>query len=127
VSEDAPPSLVDVPVASIRHPEAVGDAQDAPVEAGVVCVNVDLSTYDRSCTTESDCVYIAAGTLCSDQCVATCGNVYVNVDGLDRYRQTVTPLPQQPVCNCPAQSLPSCVQGQCTASSMSPPPPPPLR
>jgi hypothetical protein len=90
---------------------ADGPTADAGATDGGLCVNVDLSTYDRSCDTASDCIYIAAGTICSGACA--CGNAVVNAAGQARYQQTLAPLPRGPVCHCPNEPIPQCVEGEC--------------
>ena len=95
-------------------------------DAGALCANIDLSTYDRSCCSDSDCVIVPSGSglFCSGACACGgCGGTAVNADGQARYEQTVAPvLPSLNYnCNCPACSSessafggPVCVQGVCT-------------
>jgi hypothetical protein len=97
-------------------------------DAATGCVNVDLSTYDRSCSKDSDCMAIASGTLCpGGACYFCCGgNAAINVDGKARYEQTIAPLSgawsvvsglPTAVChcrNCGASSGPFCSHGVCT-------------
>jgi hypothetical protein len=98
-------------------------------DAGTGCVNVDPSTYDRSCSKDSDCMTIASGILCpGDACSFCCGgNAAINVDGKARYEQTIAPLSDAwsdvfglptSVCNCQncAGSGPFCNHGVCTTS-----------
>jgi hypothetical protein len=81
-------------------------------DAATGCVNVDLSTYDRSCNKDSDCVEITSGMMCPGGC--SCGGSAINVDGLCRYDQTVAPLASSGgVCNCPADFGACCRAGRC--------------
>lgn len=81
-------------------------------DAGTGCVNVDLSTYDRSCNKDSDCVEITSGRMCPGGC--SCGGTAINADGLCRYHQTVAPLASSGVvCNCPADFGACCRAGRC--------------
>ncbi|MDP8999124.1 MAG: hypothetical protein M3O46_03330 [Myxococcota bacterium] len=43
---------------------------------GSACVDVDLTTYDQSCQSSTDCTGITAGVLCRGAC--TCGGAAVN-------------------------------------------------
>jgi hypothetical protein len=76
------------------------------------CVYVDLNTYDRSCNTASDCVYISGGDVCDGSC-ADCGSDLINVDGLSRYQSAIAPI-QLGQCYCGAPSPPECIDHQCT-------------
>lgn len=97
--------------AALANALARAAAGGAAAPDGGACVNIDLSTYDRSCTTTEDCIRIQAGTVCSDTCA--CGNASVNADGQARYQQTIAPLGPTPACGCPNEPVPKCVQGQC--------------
>jgi hypothetical protein len=81
-------------------------------------VNVDLSTYDRSCGTDSDCVGVFGGKLCAGQCACFADDA-INVDGLSRYQQA-TAAQYPPIsydCNgCSPTARVLCIQGVCTYS-----------
>ena len=67
------------------------------------CVNVDPSTYDRSCSKDSDCALIDVGQLCSGGCL--CGlSAAINVAGLPKYRTATAGI---------SPGLPTCVAGRC--------------
>ncbi len=90
-------------------------------DAGTGCVNVDPSTYDRSCTKDSDCMFIWSGSLCPGGCQYICGggNTAINVDSRACYEQALAPMAAASldiVCHCPNWSgyTPVCVQGVCT-------------
>jgi hypothetical protein len=78
------------------------------------CVNVDLSTYDRSCRSSSDCSTVTAGVLCPPVCL--CPNAAINKSGATRYWQTLASLPPSsfPFCSCPNEEGAACNQGVCT-------------
>jgi len=87
-------------------------------------VNVDVSTYDRSCSSDLDCISIWGGVTCPGGCLCA-ANAAVNVDELARYERTLAPLP--PIaCNCPVVQAPNavCVNGLCTY--VGPPTTPPF-
>jgi hypothetical protein len=90
-------------------------------DAGVECVFIDLSTYDTSCVTNSDCTIIAAGQVCDGSC--DCGGSPVNVDGEATYEQAVSGIVFAE-CPCAAELPPACVGTTCTACSGSPTDPP---
>ena len=93
-------------------------------EAATGCVNVDVSSYDRSCTKDSDCTIIEPGMWCPGDCACGgCGGSAVNKDSQACYERTIAPLlpSLDDNCNCPACSSessaypgPVCVQGVCT-------------
>jgi hypothetical protein len=131
-SADAPSDRVDGAMTTIWPKEGFFYSPQSAVDSGaalnpggadnttVACVNVNLSDYDQSCTTDSDCTNVAAGTLCSDRC--SCPTSAINVDGLVGYEQAVAVLPPPPpgapfpTCGCPAIRAPSCVRGHCSAA-----------
>jgi hypothetical protein len=92
-------------------------------DAATGCVNVDTSTYDRSCTRDSDCMFIWGGMSCPGGCGYVCGigNAAINVDGQARYEQALAPVKAASVdsiCHCPAnfsgEPGPVCLKGVCT-------------
>jgi len=106
----------------VTSPDGVPHLVPLPSYAGgavppmpCVCVSVDLSAYDRSCQNARECAPIGVGVLCSNQCLAQCGNALVNALELSRYQEAIAPLVDQSsgTCNCPAAGVPACVHGQC--------------
>jgi len=82
-------------------------------DAGTSCVNVDLSTYNRSCNSDKDCVAISSGsgiTCCIGQCLTDA----INVEAGALYWQTVGGLPSCGLSGCPAEHGPVCVLHVCT-------------
>ena len=77
---------------------------------GGVCVNIDLATYDQSCTTEADCVLVAAGLLCSGDC--GCPGSTINSSGIARYAAETSSVS---LLNCPcvASGVVHCLQSVC--------------
>lgn len=79
------------------------------------CVNVDLSTYDRSCRSNSDCIPVVGGMTCPSGCA--CPNAAINASGRAHYEQTMARLrPVNGDCSCANDRTPNpvCVQGACT-------------
>ena len=99
----------------------LGDGSGGGGGGGGSCVNVDITTYDRSCRSASDCVTISAGTICSGECF--CGGATINVDGQSRYDDTVRPVDTD-ACSCPAGPTPECIDNTCTICTGSPNDPP---
>jgi hypothetical protein len=111
---------------SIEAPEVdVSDAASAlgtpqTLDAGAyfdggTCINIDLSTYDRSCNRDSDCVLVSS----SPCTTCMCCNASVSAHEQTRYQQDIARLPVAPWqvarCQCPAEPAhASCVQGQCS-------------
>jgi hypothetical protein len=81
---------------------------------GVGCVNVDLSTYDRSCSSDADCAAIRSGVICPGACV--CANAVISAKDESRYWQTLAGLPPAslPTCGCPNEPRTACIHGVCT-------------
>jgi hypothetical protein len=88
-----------------------GDAGDDGSGGGTACNTVDISSFDRSCQKDSDCITVAAGTFCPGQC--TCGTAAINLGEAQRYSQTLAPLKPLIQCSCPSVGSPTCVAGQC--------------
>jgi hypothetical protein len=77
------------------------------------CVNVDLSTYDQTCTADTDCIGVTAGQICTGGCA--CGGSTINVNGEARYQAAVSSV-QTLACPCAADGIPRCIQNRCTLS-----------
>ncbi len=94
------------------------DASAGDGDAGA-CVTIAASSFDQSCTLDSDCMTIVSGTFCSDQprCVCT-SPVAINVAGQSQYQaqlQAVLALGPQLGCFCPYVAPPRCIGNACTA------------
>jgi hypothetical protein len=90
------------------------DGKDAGSSGdGGTCVDIVPSSYDQSCTTNSDCIIISAGELCSnDGC--RCGGWSINKSDEARYEKAVPPVaPGAMQCECPLIGHPKCVHGTC--------------
>jgi hypothetical protein len=99
-------------------PPACGTAVVDAGSDGQVCVNVDLSTYDTSCQTSSDCADITSGILCTGSCA--CGGSAINSAGLARYQSAVASLGSATACPCPAEGVVACVDSKCTVCGFGP-------
>jgi hypothetical protein len=82
-------------------------------DAGKQCVEIDLSAYDLSCGTASDCIPIQTGEVCSGSC--DCGGTLVNVSGQAKYDEAVSGLVFD-ACPCVAGPAADCIQGRCVAT-----------
>jgi hypothetical protein len=105
-----------------------GAAGDGAASDGATCVNIDVSTYDTSCQTDSDCINVSAGKICSGyNCL--CGGATINADGQARYNAALASVEAGPgpYCGCPYFGRPRCLQAQCVycPSSIGPMPAPP--
>jgi hypothetical protein len=81
-------------------------------DAGPACVNVDLSTYDRSCSRDSECMTISTtGIAC---CIGSCSAAAINADSGARYWQAIAGLPSCGLSGCPNDQGPACIHGMCT-------------
>jgi hypothetical protein len=93
-----------------------GPPDTGPPDTGV-CVYVDLTTYDLSCKSDSDCIQITSGEICSGEC--TCGGSAINADGQAQYDQQLSEITLAP-CGCPAIGVPRCITGTCTLCKFGP-------
>ncbi len=85
---------------------------------GGACVTIDLSAYDRSCVTDSDCTAVAEGMHCNFDCEGVCPNAAINVRGRACYEQALPqpyPLGSTSFCECGGIPAPDarCIDGQC--------------
>ncbi len=95
--------------------DAGDTAEGAAGQTAAECVIIDLSTYDRSCTSDSECLAVTSGLACASGCL--CPNDAINAIGRTRYERTIAPLaPAASGCSCPVDRAlnPVCVQGVCT-------------
>jgi hypothetical protein len=83
----------------------------ASTDASSTCVDIDLSSYDQSCTKTSDCVEITSGDICPDSCL--CGGSTINKDGETKYEAAIAGIKTEP-CHCAAGPVPQCVHGKCS-------------
>jgi len=105
--------------------DASGGSADALVDSAVrgdggFCIDIDPSSFDTSCSVDSDCIGIYAGQLC-DGYSCSCPSATISASGQAAYNQvfsSVTPS-SGGLCSCPALISPRCAQGAsggvCTA------------
>jgi hypothetical protein len=79
-------------------------------EAGPGCVDIDVSTYDISCTKSSDCILIHGGEVCDGDCA--CGASPVSASEQSRYGQAIAGV-ELAFCPCVDHVPPACVEGTC--------------
>ena len=85
------------------------------------CTEIQASSYDQTCTRDSDCVAVSVGNAC-EECVFACGaNVgAINAGAMAQYRVDVAKTPAGvAVCGCPEEAVtaPCCRNGQCHADN----------
>jgi hypothetical protein len=98
----------------------------------VGCLEVDLSKFDRSCNSGSDCIIIA-NVLCP---ACACPGAAINVNGEARYEEAFSHRPpallgpngQVETCGCAADQTPPslCLDGVCTYPQPQSPSTPPF-
>jgi hypothetical protein len=90
----------------------------APADGGA-CV-ISASSYNQSCTVDSDCRLVSAGNYCSATCL--CGGSAINAASVAQFNEDVSKTPLgsgafgQVICGCPDEVPPCCRQGVCQAS-----------
>lgn len=90
------------------------DAAPPPPPDASICVDIDPSTYDQSCTQSSDCISVSAGELCTGFC--PCGGATINASEEMRYSAAIAGI-ESGLCGCPLLGNPTCVNGQCAICS----------
>lgn len=85
---------------------------DTGAEAdGGTCVEIDVTSADTTCASDSDCTSIIAGMVCPKSC--DCPGTAVNNGAAAQFAPLTSPFPFT-TCSCPYEFSPSCVRGQCT-------------
>lgn len=83
-----------------------------------VCMTVDPTSYDQTCTADPDCVAAGGGTFCSGEPWCMCAGDTINVVDQARYKQAIDEVivrlaPGPGGCSCPYFGSPRCVQKHC--------------
>ena len=100
------------PDAGITPPPTDASAADTGA-----CVTVVASSFEDSCNTASDCVYVTMGTLCPGAC--DCGNTFINTSSEVAYEDAVSSIPFGS-CACAPAPAAVCKAGVCAASIIPP-------
>ena len=90
-------------------PDASTAAGDGAGTDGGQCIYIDLSTFDRSCKADSDCIAVTPGLICNH----LCGGDAINIDGQARYWSALAPILDRPGwgSSCPSLGKPRCLPG----------------
>jgi hypothetical protein len=91
------------------------DAGPVPTLDASTCVDIDVTTYDTTCSTDEDCVALPTGQICSGECDCGGGSA-VNVDNTASWQAATSGIVWGE-CECPAGLPPVCAQGQCVSGS----------
>jgi hypothetical protein len=97
-----------------------GADSSPPKDASGVCVDIQLSSFDTSCTTSADCVSVTTGTICTGSCA--CGGSTINVSDQAKYDAELSSV-HPAECPCVSAGAPQCVGSTCTicGGASSPP------
>jgi hypothetical protein len=105
--------------AAASVPDAAEDAD------GGACIPVLASSYDQSCTVDSDCVAVGEVPSCPAAACDGCTTQAVNRGATTEYRAALArafaSAPAGTVCGCPCESGAVCRAGQCQAAFCGPP------
>ena len=87
-------------------------------DAGTQCGEIDGSSFDQSCQSDSDCVAVTAGTFCAGAAQCLCGVDAINAKDQSQYQQQLSAIEAQNPpgpggCNCPFFGKPRCIAGHC--------------
>jgi hypothetical protein len=108
-------------------PDASTDAAGAETSVDAAsCTVVLASSYDQSCTADTDCVSVGQVSVCPATCVDFCPLWTINRNAAAQYRAALTQdVPASPpttpgvppsVCSCPPVLFPCCRGGRCQES-----------
>jgi len=99
--------------------------------ADIMCADgheavVSTADYDTSCTASSDCIAVPEGNLCLD-CLRVCATGFINRSSFSDYEAAIlqavgTTDASHANCNCPALSIPCCLDGKCQNTLQCPEP-----
>jgi hypothetical protein len=105
---------------ALRHTGECTSVSDSGTSAdGGACL-ISASSYDQSCTIDSDCRMVSSGNYCSATCL--CGGSAINAAAVAQFNEDVSKTPLgsgafgNVVCGCPAEIAPCCRQGVCEGS-----------
>lgn len=87
------------------------------VDEDAGCTEVEASSYDQSCKSDSDCVVVNVGNACAE-CIFACAQSVgaINAGAMAQYNADVAKTPAGVAeCNCPSEGIviPCCHGGQC--------------
>ncbi len=71
---------------------------------------INASSYNTSCTKDSDCVAVFSGSFCGHTCA--CENAAINVSAQAQYEADLS-SEGPPECPCPASPAVACDRGAC--------------
>jgi hypothetical protein len=95
--------------------------------SGSAACEISASSYDQSCTADTDCVMVSAGDYCTST-ACLCGGSAISRSALAQFNANVakTPVASGAVegadCGCPEAFGPCCRQGKCVLPPNDPPP-----
>jgi hypothetical protein len=91
-----------------------------PTTTNPLCVDLDPSTYDQSCQSDSDCALVPVGTYCEGY-TCSCPSGTVSNAAVSQYEAAfavVQPAPDTG-CECPLAGGARCIAGTCTFCPVS--------
>jgi|HubBroStandDraft_6_1064221.scaffolds.fasta_scaffold330402_2 hypothetical protein len=103
----------------LRHTGECTTGIDSGASDGGACV-ISASSYDQSCTIDSDCRVVSSGNYCSAMCL--CGGSAINAAAVAQFNEDVSKTPLgsgalgNVLCGCPSENPPCCRKGVCQAS-----------
>ncbi len=105
-------------------PDGSSEAASGDAKASAGPCTISASSYDQSCTVDTDCTTVTSTDYCAASCL--CGGSAINVGALAQFNDDTakTPLGSGalggPACPCAAALGPCCRSGTCSASCFSP-------
>jgi hypothetical protein len=101
---------------------SVNDGGTLREDAGQDCT-ISASSYDRSCTVDTDCQEVTSTDYCTANCL--CGGSAINIGAVAAFNEDIgkTPLGSGTLsgaCPCPSSFGPCCRGGTCTTTCFSP-------
>jgi hypothetical protein len=105
---------------ALRHTGECTSVSDSGASADGGTCDISASSYDQSCTIDSDCRMVSSGNYCAATCL--CGGSAINAAAVAQFNEDVSKTPLgsgalgNVLCGCPAESAPCCRQGVCEGS-----------
>jgi hypothetical protein len=109
--EPTPQCLENICTVCHNAPSDPPQCASLTVDASVPkCVDVDLSTYDTSCQSQTDCVQVTAGQICTGSC--ECGGAAINASSYVQYMEATSAI-EPAGCPCASDGEVDCIDNTC--------------
>jgi len=89
--------------------------EGGPPDAAIVCVDPETSDFDTSCSSDDDCIAVAAGGPVCDGYACFCPNATISADSEGAYQAMLAKVKPATggMCGCPLLGVPHCIASEC--------------